>query len=69
MKTRLWLSIKRWWRIRQLKRFWIEHLALRRKAFKDGRLGFLAVFHNERCYREIQRESRNKQLKDIRDWS
>ncbi|KKI44219.1 hypothetical protein XK97_14680 [Obesumbacterium proteus] len=67
MKTRLWLAIKRWWQIRSLKRFQIEHLALRRKAFKDGRLGFLDVFHHERCYRDIRREVRIKKLNDIQN--
>lgn len=69
MNTNIWNSVVRWWHIRRLKRYWIEHLALRRKAFKDGRLGFLAVFHHERCYRDIQREVFNIKLKDVRNLS
>lgn len=69
MKSRLWIATVRWWHIRRLKRYWIEHLALRRKAFKDGRLGFLAVFHHERCYRDIQREVFKEKLKNVRHLS
>lgn len=66
MNMNLWFSVVRWWHIKRLKRYWIEHLALRRKAFIDGRLGFLTVFHYERCYSDIQRELRKITLKNGR---